>query len=322
MKVLMVTAPLPTGSEARNTAQVVSQIESIRALGVEADVLQVRGSRRLKYVESFRPFLKRAARADVIHAHYGFCGWVSRLQVRKPVVVSFMGSDLLGVANAAGQINRLSKLVVEIDRALARVVDAVIVKSREMADVVRPVVAHVIPNGVDLERFRPIDRRAARRSLGWGNDARRVMFPGNPATPNKGFPLARRSVAFASALLDEPIELVPLWGVLPQEVPLYVNACDALLMTSFTEGSPNAVKEAMACNLPVVSVPVGDVRDLLTGVTNCRVSTRDPEGLGTALAAALKNPDPSDGRAQLRARSLDLESVARRVVTVYEEVVR
>jgi glycosyltransferase involved in cell wall biosynthesis len=318
----MVTAPLPTASQPGTWAAVARQIDSIRALGLEIELVQVDGRRGIKYLHALRELRKHARRADVVHAHYGYCGWISRLQLRKPVVVSFMGSDLLGVADSSGRLSRSSRMVVGIDRRLARLVDAVIVKSPQMADVVRPVTAHVIPNGVDIEAFQPIDREAAREQLGWNDRVRRVLFPGDPAKANKGFPLAQAAVDVASASLGEPVDIVALTGIAPEQVPLYMNASDALLMVSHTEGSPNAVKEAMACNLPVVSVDVGDVPELLAEVDASSVCPRDSHALGAGLAQHLQRSARSNGRTIIEARGLDLVSVAERVAAVYREVLR
>ena len=318
----MVTAPLPTASRPGTWAAVARQIDSIRSLGIEVEVLEIAGARGIKYLRALGHLRERSSRANLIHAHYGYCGWVSRLQRRKPVVVSFMGSDLLGVADATGRITASSRVVVEIDRRLARFVDAVIVKSRQMAQVLDPVIAHLIPNGVDLDAFQPIDRSAARDSLGWHDRRARVLFPGNPALPNKGFPLAQAAVSVASSALAEPVEIVPLSGIAPEQVPLYLSACSAMLLTSYTEGSPNAVKEAMACNLPVLAVSVGDVPELLSGVESCAVCPRDPQILGSELARLLKTADRSNGRETIKARGLDLASVAHRVAAVYQDVLQ
>lgn len=301
-------------------APTARQIESVRALGVHVEVLEVRGARRLKYLQRLGDLRARVASADLVHAHYGFCGWLARSQRSRPVVISFMGDDLLGTPDHAGRIGRASRCVVSIDRWLARKVDAVIVKSPEMARIVAPVSAHVIPNGVDLEAFRPIDKREARARLGWLEHTPYVLFPGRPEEPRKGFPFARDVVACAARLLGTSPELVALGGVSPDRVPLYMSACDAMVLTSLWEGSPNVVKEAMACNLPVASVPVGDVSELLAGVDGCVVCPRDVQRLARGLAHLLQRSRRTNGRLAVTRKGLDLPSVARRVLAVYQDV--
>jgi glycosyltransferase involved in cell wall biosynthesis len=301
-------------------APTARQIESIRALGIGVDVLEVRGARVVKYLQRIGDLRSRADSADLVHAHYGFCGWLAWAQHSRPIVVSFMGDDLLGTPDASGHPSPFSRCVVSADRWLARRVDAVIVKSPEMARIVAPVGTAVIPNGVDLQAFQLIDRRDARRRLDLSDDRPYVLFAGRPEEPRKAFPLARDAVARAAGLVGKPLEICSLGGVSPDRVPLYMNACDAMVLTSLWEGSPNVVKEAMACNLPVVSVPVGDVRDLLADVDHCSVCPREAPELARALAQVLQHPQRTNGRTALMRKGLDLSSVARRVVDVYQAV--
>ena len=315
MRVLMV---LPVDGHGRMAA-VERQVESIGALEIATDVLHITGRRRLKYVESFPDFVRRSRGVDLIHAHYGYSGWFARTNIRRPLVVSFMGSDLLGIATENGGRSITSRCIVALDRVLARIADGVIVKSPEMAALIPGVDAHVIPNGVDLETFAPQQREAARRDLGWGQGWK-ILFPGCVHEPRKGIGLARAASERAGDLLGEPIALVPLCDIPGDRVSTYLNACDALLMTSFWEGSPNAVKEAMACDLPVVSVPVGDVPELLNGVGGSAVCSRDADQLARSLAEVLSSGVPSKGREALRRKGLDLETVATRIRAVYEGV--
>jgi glycosyltransferase involved in cell wall biosynthesis len=322
MRVLMVTLQLPTEHRPGTLAPVARQIESLRALGVDVDVLQITGSPKLKYAAAVPRLRSRARSADLVHAHFGYCGWAARSQLSRPLVVSFMGSDLLGTSDARGRVTRWSRPVVAANRSLARLVDAVIVKSPQMAAVVARAGPQVIPNGVDTARFRPLDRVDARNRLGWSSEDRYVLFAGNPGNPRKAYPIARAAVDRAAAALggSDEIRMVPLSGIDPDLVPAYLSAADALVMTSHWEGSPNVVKEAMACNLPVVSVPVGDVPQLLEGVEASTVCPRDPVALAEALADVLEQPRRSDGRRALERKGLGLERVARAVANVYEQV--
>ena len=146
-----------------------------------------------------------------------------------------------------------------------------------------------------------------------------MLFPGDPALRVKGHPLAVAAVTHARERVG-PIELVTLGDVPPARVPFYMNACDAVLLTSLHEGSPNVVKEALGCNVPVVSVRVGDTPLLLSGVDGCMLVDRDSEALGVALAEILTGSPRSAGRDALQRLGLDLTSVAREIVAVYERV--
>src|SRR5205085_3572256 len=144
--------------------------------------------------------------------------------------------------------------------------------------------------------------------------------PGCPDLPRKGFALANAAVAHASAQMGEPLELVSLWGVAPDRVALFMNACDVMVLTSYVEGSPNVVKEAMACNLPIVSVPVGDVPERLAGVAGCMICPHDPVALGDALLQVLRDGRRTTGRCALQAMGLDQDAVARKILAIYEDV--
>jgi glycosyltransferase involved in cell wall biosynthesis len=317
----MVTLPLPTAERPGTWAPIASQIGALRSSGIDVDVLEVSGPPKLKYLAAMRGLRARAAAYDLVHANFGYCGWVARSQLRRPVVVSFLGSDLLGTAGREGKATLSSRAVVAANQRLARLVDAVIVKSAQMARLLSPVPAHVIPHGVDTRRFRPLELAEARERLGWHADGRYVLFAGNPANPVKAFGVAAAAVERARARSARAIELVPLTGIAPDEMPVHMSAADALILSSWSEGSPNVVKESMACNLPVVSVPVGDVPQLLAGVEPAAILPRDPDALGGALTELLDAPRRSNGREQLARKGLELEPAAARVAAIYQEVV-
>ena len=325
MRILTVSLRLPRAGEpatsrAGRLAPVSRQIESLRALGIKVDAIEIFGTPRLKYIFAILRLWAIASKYDLVHAHYGFCGWVARAQFSCPVVVSFMGSDLLGPRDPEGRVRLKGKVEVWSNRLLARLVDRVIVKSREMAERISTVTVDIVPNGVDLTMFRPMDKKEARRQLGWHPTKPYILFPGDPSDAVKGFELSRRVLQILQTRSMREIELGVLWGVEPETVPLYMNGADVLLMTSLAEGSPNVVKEALACNLPIVTVPVGDVEEILAGTDRGFVVARDPGRLALAVESALSNGRSVRGRECLLRRGLDLASVGQRVVNVYEAV--
>ncbi|SEP73943.1 glycosyltransferase [Natrinema salaciae] len=242
---------------------------------------------------------------DLIHAHYGLTAPMALAQVRTPVVLSLWGSDVHGP-------------VAPISRLAAPFCDAVVVMSAEMRDVLGRDCT-VIPDGVDLETFRPEPQDGAKASVGWDDDedACEVLFPYSPARDVKNYPRAERVVTVVDNLLERPVRLRTVSGVDHDAVPDYMNAADALLLTSHSEGSPNSVKEALACNLPVVAVDVGDVRERLAGVDPSYVAANDEE-LIQGLLAVLERDERSNGRAA--AREVSIDRTADRMLEVYERV--
>ena len=317
LRVLAITPKLPKDREPGSNAPLLRQIESLRERGVEVEIIDMAGIPMLKYLLAIPKMYNRLRHVDIVHGHFGFCGWLGRLQFSKPLVISFMGDDLLGEPTESGGLTRFSRFMVQANKRLAPLAQRVIVKSAEMSRVIAPTASNVVANGVDTELFYPIDKRVARERLGWNLNQRVVLFPGNPENPRKGHALAVYSTKHAEQLLNDDIRLQPMWGVKPNEVPLYMNACDAMWMTSMIEGSPNVVKEALACNLPIAAVPVGDTVELLTGVQGCEVRPRDPKQLGEAMAKLLSSGVACEGRSTLERHRLDLASVAEKVESVY-----
>lgn len=324
LRVLHVVAGYPTPERPHNQMFIKTQVDSLIAAGIECDVLVLHGSGFRKYLTGHAQVRHRlrAGRFDLLHAHYSYCA-PACLGHGVPLVTSLLGSDLVGLPDAAGRYSPLSKAS---HRALARFVisrsAAGIVKSRQMAEVLgKPV--HVVPNGVDLDHFHPLgaqERVALRRDLGFEPATRYVLFAGDPGVPRKRFGLARDAVALCSARMPFPVQLLPLCGRSHDDVVRHMQACDALLLTSTWEGSPNVVKEAMATDMAVVSVEVGDTRERLEGVPGCRVTDRDDaESLAVALADVLTSDEPRECRAAVEA--LRLEVVAARVLAIYEDAI-
>lgn len=320
MKVLVLTSIYPTKENPTLGTFVRTQVEYLKRAGIEVEVFLLRGpSQKVAYFKA--PFVLRKRLADssfdLVHAHYSYPGLIARTQRKVPVVVSYCGDDLLGTIDERGRKTSFSRIAVQAGRWLANVVDGVIVKSKEMAgQLTRPDV-HIIPHEVDLDLFRPVPRDRARALLGLQARKKYVLFAANPQIPVKRFSLAKLAADELTAQ-DSSIELLTVYKEPQERLALFMNACDVLVFTSYQEGSPNIVKQAMACNLPIVSTDVGDVRDLISGADGCFICEPDAHEFATRLADALRQGRRTEGRE--RVRHLSGPAVAEKIIAVYHRV--
>ncbi|ETX02649.1 MAG: hypothetical protein ETSY1_02800 [Candidatus Entotheonella factor] len=323
MHILIVTTSLPSPGHPNSLAPLREQIESLRDLGIDISILEVRGRTRLKYLGGIRSLWRCLSGVDLVHGHHGYCGWVARCQWACPVVVSFMGEDTLGMSYRTFWAAAFYRAVALANRWLAAWVDAVIVKSAEMQTALKWADAHVIPNGVNTALFRPLKVTSARADLGWSQDHKYILFGANPNDSMKNFPLAQQAVLIAQEQLGESLTLVPLQGIDHHLVPIYMNACDVMLFTSHQEGSPNVVKEAMACNLPVVSVPVADVPWLFEGASGYRLCCPNAHDLARGLIETLTADHLSvNGAQSIVDKHLTIQKTALKVAEIYERVLQ
>jgi glycosyltransferase involved in cell wall biosynthesis len=172
----------------------------------------------------------------------------------------------------------------------------------------------IVPNGVDFTRFVPMERVACQRRLEWSTERSHVLFPAPRSRGEKRYELAAQAVGLLEREGHE-VELHALEGVSHDQVPIWLNAAHAVVLTSRREGSPNVVKEALACNVPVVSVDVGDVRERLAGIAGCFVTEPTPQDLAQKLARVLPGRTSVDGRTAIA--DLSLERVAEKLREIY-----
>ncbi|MBV9230115.1 MAG: glycosyltransferase [Chloroflexi bacterium] len=320
-RILMVTGAYPAPETPHLGTFIKTQVDSLIASGLEVEVVHPKPGRPvpLRYASAaIQVFLKTlTGHFDIVHGHYGLWCLVARLQWTTPVVASFLGSDVLRDASLEGHSSKKDALVTHISRWLCRRVDAVNVKSEEMKKALKGEHITVYPDGINFELFHPIPRTEARAALGWDADRYYILFGNNPHRSEKNFPLAEAAV---ERLHSRGItaELVVANGLPQTQVVQYINASNAVILPSVYEGSPNIVKEAMACNVPVVATNVGDVCEVIGRTRGCKVCPADPDALARALEEALLHTEPTTGRNDIA--HLECSVIARQVIAVYEQV--
>jgi len=312
MKVLVVTNMYPTPEMPSYGIFVREQVESLRREGVDIDVFFVNGKKnKFNYIWAICRLWAwlLTHRYDLIHAHYVFSGIIARFQFLYPVVLTHHGLEVFT------SWQRFPS------RIITRLVDRVILVSQEQKEKLAYDRADVIPCGIDLDLFSPMPRDEARRKLNIAPDNKLVLvtWAGALSRPEKRFDIAQSAVALAQAR-DPKIQLLPVTGKPYSMIPLYMNACDVLLLVSDAEGSPTVIKEAMACNLPIVSVVVGDVAEVISGTDGCYLCRQDPADVAEKLMLALSDTKRTRGREKIK--HFDQGSTAQRIITLYQDALR
>jgi len=306
MRVLIV-ANHNTGSY---TPFIIEQVKAIHQLGIEIDYFGVHGKGIMGYLSN-RNALKAKIRdyhPDLIHAHYGLSGLLANLQRSVPVVTTYHGSDI----HALGKNLFFSKAAMWLSAYNIFVSDKLQIQSGYHKSKQR-----VIPCGVDTAAIYPIDRVEARKLLGWDVDGKYVLFAGAFNNEVKNSSLAKA----AMALLPNA-QLVEMRGFNREQVNQVMNAADCLLMTSHREGSPQVIKEAMVCGTPIVSVNVGDVKEVLSGVTGCYITSYNAHAIVENLQKAFSFTGKTNGRQRISELGLSNESIAKEILNVYKSVVK
>jgi len=309
MRVLVVTNMYPNPDEPWFGSFVRDQVEDLAGLGLELEVLRFDGrSDRGAYLRAARDVRRRLglARYEVVHAHYGLTGAaVALARPGIPVVTTFHGSDYAG--------SGWQRLV---STAVARQATSIVVSEEGRARLHAPT-ASVIPMGVDTERFTPLDRTQARRELGWAEGARYAVLAGSRANPVKRADLFDAAVAHARTHVAD-LHGMALEGYDRDRVPLVLNAADVTVLASDHEGSPLTIRESLACETPVVAVPVGDAPRVLAGLRGCSVAAQKAEALAAGIEAAVAAPRHREWRE--RALQSSRAVVAEQVRDLYEQV--
>ena len=310
MRVLVVTNLQPDEVTPQRGRWVMDQVDELRRLGVEIEVFSFAMGRR-EYVPATRRLRRRLAREsyDLVHAHYGLAGVCARVAGARPLLVTFHGTDVR------------HPVVGAMSRRLARGADLCAAVSRALFEdeggrpglPTPPGRSAVLPCGPDLRRFRPLPRREARERLGLDPERPFLLFPANPIRAEKRHDRAVALAAACGAALETG------GHVAPDEMPLWLNAASAVLITSVNEGFGMTCLEALSCGVPVLSTPEGIAPFALAGLPGCLVAPFDVEAWKPVAAGHLTDPDPRVAGAS-RARAFSAERMAARVLKAYEAV--
>lgn len=322
MRVLFVSS----GNSSQGIGAVVAnQAESLSRIGVYISIYTITGKGIVGYLSNVKK-LRRVIMEDdfsIIHAHYGFCGIVSLLaKGKEPLVVSFMGDDVLGSRSENGSIKFKSKLIAFINKTIGNLFyDHIIVKTTDMASGLNINKMTVQPNGVDINNYYPKNTIESRAQLGIDIHKPLAIFVSNPARPEKNYKLAYDAINLAISK-GINIDLVPLWGRSIADLNLYYNAADFLLLTSFHEGGVNVIKEAMATNCPIISTAVGDVELVFGDTPGCYICEYDSEEIYQRIDTIIKQNIRTNGRERIISLKLDSDSVANRIVNIYNSLLQ
>ncbi|MFB5623229.1 MAG: glycosyltransferase [Nitrosarchaeum sp.] len=302
MRVLIVCS----GNHERIATFITEQVYSLHNIGITTDFFTIKGKGIFGYFINLSSYLRKIKefKPDIIHAHYGLSGVFANLQFKTPVITTYHGSDLNNkfAGNFSYLCHKLSNFNIHVFK-------------NSKATKWSPNKINVIPCGVDFEMFDVYDREKCRKSLGFEPVRHYILFAGAFDNPVKNSQLAKDSIQYL-----ENTELIELKGKSREEVAILLNAVDALLLTSHSEGSPQIVKEALACNCPVVAVNVGDLKEQYVNFRNCKIVPRNPLIISNALVELFSPKDYFNSRQELLNLSLDLKSTAEKIRTIYAQI--
>lgn len=292
---------------------ILNQGQSLIKEGVYIEYFLIKGKGFWNYIKGvfkLRKYLRDKS-FNIVHAHYSFSGFVASLAGCSNVITSLMGSDV-----KSEKIYRFS-IYIFYKLFWAKV----IVKSDDMKKTLGFKNVEIIPNGVDMNKFKPIEKEFAIDKVSWNREKYHVLFPSNPGRKEKNFSLAEKALKICN---NSDIDLHFLIDIPNSEVPYHINAADVVLLTSLWEGSPNVIKEAMACNRPIITTKVGDVASILGKTKGCYIVNFDANEIAIKIQKAIdfnKQFCRTKGRSYLIQCGLDDASVAKKLMHVYQNII-
>ncbi|MHA1381826.1 MAG: glycosyltransferase family 4 protein [Candidatus Helarchaeota archaeon] len=291
---------------------ILAQGQSLKNEGCKVDYFLIRGKGLMGYVSNIIPLRKylKNNKNEIIHAHFSFSAIIAAIAGAKSLVVSLMGSDVYS--------NCFMRQIIKCFNNLCW--DKCIVKSEKMKNILGISNTEILPNGVDTEIFRPIPKDKAKYELNLDYKKKYILFAANPNKYVKNFSFF---INVFNKLDKRYYRYIVLQGVPHYEIPFYMNAAEVVVLTSLWEGSPNVIKEAMACNCPIVSTDVGDVKRLLDGIDGCYTSSLDVNEFFGKLNKSLiysQKYKKTLGRTRILKLGLTSKEVACKLINIYKAI--
>ncbi len=315
MRLLIVTNMYPSPEHLAYGIFIKEQLDAITSTAhdIKIDIYVIDASEsRMAYMRSISAVhaMLRSGKYDIVHVHYGLSGlFLLRDRPGIPVVLTLHGGDILPEQNKRIQVALTHRILRRVDASVTLNKRMSMMASRYCRNIVE------IPCGTDMDLFTPAVNNRHYPSCG---DPLTIIFPSSRHRIVKNYPLFHAAVEEYRNRFGVAIKEVELDGLTRRQTVRAMQTADLMLLTSISEGSPQVVKEAMACRLPVVATPVGDVATLLDGVSRCRVAgSHDPQLLATLMHEALYDPAGYDSRDRLQQLQLDADSVSRRIISLY-----
>jgi len=287
-----------------------NQGESLKKQGISVTYFTIKERGVFGYLRSIQQIRKQLKenKYDIVHAHYSFSAFAASIAGAKPLFVSLMGSDVKSKSYYRILIKSFNWFFWS----------SIIVKSEDMKASLGIKNVSVIPNGVDINLFKPLNQKECKKLLNWNPHKKQILFVANQKRHEKNYELAQSAF---SLIENSSYELKVLDNIPNEEMPIYHNAADVVLLTSLWEGSPNVIKEAMACNRPIVATNVGDISWLFGDMAGCFITGFNPKEVSDKLKLALafsKRHERTGGKKQLVELGLDSETVANKIIEAYK----
>lgn len=287
------------------------QMDSLTKMGIEFSLFQINKRGILGYLLNLKPFRRtvKQIKPDLIHAHYGLSALLANMQFSVPVVTTFHGSDIndRNILKYSKLAHRLSVASIFVEKSM----------KQRIAKYDKGI---IIPCGVETAVFVPIPKLEASNYTALDSGSINILFSSAFDNPVKNYPLAVKACNIAEEKTGKRINLIELKGYTREQVNLLMNVADCVLLTSFSEGSPQFIKEAMACNCPIISTNVGDVKELIEDIEGCYVTGFSAEEISEKIKLVLNSGKRIESRDKIFKQELDAESVAKKIVEVYKNV--